>query len=326
MGQKVSTQDFQYKYDDEPHASRRKQILEKYPQIKELFGADPYMKYLVPIIVIFQLITAYYIAQLPGPAILFLAWALAGTVNHNLSLAIHEISHNLAFGHSSPMLNRFIGFVANIPLCVPSSITFKKYHLEHHRYQGDNTLDVDIPTNLEGYLFHNTFTKLIWVILQPLFYSFRPLFVHPKPLEKLEIANTMWTIFWNWVIYNFMGEWALIYLASGTMLGLGLHPMAGHFISEHYTFMKGQETYSYYGPLNALAWNVGYHNEHHDFPYVSWSRLPKVKEIAPEFYDMPSYDSWTGVLYNYITDPEIGPYSRIKRGVPCESEIQKKAE
>ena len=82
---------------------------EKYPQIKELFGADPYMKYLVPIIVIFQLITAYYIAQLPGPAILFLAWALAGTVNHNLSLAIHEISHNLAFGHSSPMLNRFIG-------------------------------------------------------------------------------------------------------------------------------------------------------------------------------------------------------------------------
>lgn len=52
------------------------------------------------------------------------------------------------------------GFVANIPLCVPSSITFKKYHLDHHRYQGDNTLDVDIPSHLEGYFFYNTFTKV----------------------------------------------------------------------------------------------------------------------------------------------------------------------
>eukprot|EP00116_Pleurobrachia_bachei_P002562 sb/3462824/ len=160
MGQVVSTTDFEYKYDDEPHATRRKEILEKYPQMKELFGADPYMKYLVPLIVIFQLVTAYYIAQLPGPAMFFLAWALGGTINHNLSLAMHEISHNLAFGHGSPRMNRFIGFVANIPLGVPSSITFKKYHLEHHRYQGDEKMDVDIPTHLEGYLFYNTFTKV----------------------------------------------------------------------------------------------------------------------------------------------------------------------
>ena len=45
-------------------------------------------------------------------------------------------------------------------------------------------------------------------------------------------------------------------------------------------------------------------------------RLPKVREIAPEYYQMPNYDSWCGVLYKYITDPEIGPYSRVKRGIP----------
>jgi len=97
--------------------------------------------------------------------------------------------------------------------------------------------------------------------------------------------------------------------------------VAGHFIAEHYQFVKGQETYSYYGPCNWVNFNVGYHYEHHDFPKVAWSKLPQVREIAPEYYKtLPSYTSYVAVIFRYIWDPKIGPFSRIKRKTTADTQ------
>ena len=94
-------------------------------------------------------------------------------------------------------------------------------------------------------------------------------------------------------------------------MSLGIHPLSGHFISEHYLFKDGHHaTYSYYGPLNFILFNVGYHVEHHDFPYIPCTRIAKVRELAPEYYDIPHHTSWLRVLWDFIFDPEMGPQSR----------------
>lgn len=40
----------------------------------------------------------------------------------------------------------------------------------------------------------------------------------------------------------------------------------------------------------------------------------QVKKIAAEYYDdLPQYTSWVQVLYDFIMDDTLSPYSRIKR-------------
>ncbi len=240
-------------------------------------GTDPKLKYVVNVMIIAQLIAAYLLRDASWSTILVAGYCFGGVLNHSMTLAIHEISHNLAFGHSKPLLNRFLAIWANLPLGIPYSITFKKYHLEHHKYQGDQSMDVDIPSRLEGKLFYNTFTKVLWVVLQPFFYALRPLFMRPKPLTGLELLNAVVQLVFDVIIVFTMGYKSLAYLIIGNFLAMGLHPVAGHFISEHFMFKKGYETYSYYGPLNWITFNVGYHNEHHDFPNIPGCRLPEVR-------------------------------------------------
>jgi sphingolipid delta-4 desaturase len=321
MGQRVSRNDFEWVYTEEPHKTRRKLILAKYPQIKELMGHDPRLKYTVTAMVLLQLFSAYLLRDASWIMIAITGYVWGGVINHSMTLAIHEISHNVAFGNQWPAANRAFGIFGNLILGIPYSVQFRKYHQEHHKYQGDEALDMDIPSRFEGLMFQRTGTKFLWVLLQPVFYTLRPLILHPKPITGQEVANLTAQLVFDIIIYYTMGIRSLVYLVGGTFLAMGLHPVAGHFISEHYMFKKGYETYSYYGPLNLITFNVGYHNEHHDFPSIPGCNLPLVRSIAADFYDdLPYHTSWVKVIWDFIFCPEIGPYARVKRR-PCQQPL-----
>jgi len=307
---------------EEPHKSRRAAILAKHPEIKQLFGPDIRLfPSIVALVAVQYSLNAFaYLYLQSAWQWLLLAYTLGGTVTHWLSLGNHELSHNLCF--RTTRYNEWLGMFANLAQGLPSAITFKRYHLEHHYFQGVDDVDVDIPTDWEGRVFDRRWKKVIFVFLQPLFYALRPMFVNPKPMIVEEAFNFFTTISFDLLMWYFVSIRIPLFNIASTLLGMGLHPVAGHFISEHYTMtdvrdpVTGtlQETSSYYGRLNWVAFNVGYHNERHDFPRVSGFRLPEVKRIAPEFYEpLHSYKSWSGVIFDYIFRSDVGPYSRVMR-------------
>nr|XP_056707659.1 sphingolipid delta(4)-desaturase/C4-monooxygenase DES2 [Euleptes europaea] len=314
MGNRVARDDFEWVYTEQPHTQRRKEILAKYPSIKSLMVPDPSFKWIVSGMVLTQLLACYLVKDLSWKWVFFWAYVFGGCINHSLTLAIHDISHNVPFGNKWPKWNRWFAVFANLPIGVPYSASFKKYHIDHHRYLGGHILDTDVPTDFEGWFFCTPFRKLIWVILLPLFYALRPVFTNPRAVTPMEIYNTLVQFLADFIIYHLWGWKPLAYLVAGTILCTGLHPISGHFIAEHYMFLKGYETYSYYGPLNWITFNVGYHMEHHDFPSIPGHKLPMVKKIAAEYYDtLPQHQSWGRVLWDFIFDKAIGPYTRVKR-------------
>jgi len=240
-------------------------------------------------------------------------YVVGATLQQAVFLAAHEIVHNLAF--KSKMSNKVFNMsITNLPMVFPMVFTFQAYHLEHHTFQGLEGVDTDLPTAFEGWLFGSFAGKLFFLTFQILFYMFRPMAVKVHPVNVWHLLNLATCMTFNAVMVHYFGWNTILYLVLSTFMAGGLHPCAAHFLAEHYVFTGEVETYSYYGPLNWLTFNVGYHNEHHDFPNIAWTRLPELKRLAPEFYDiLPYHSSWPMVIWKFLTDSQITPHNRVKR-------------
>ena len=175
--------------------------------------------------------------------------------------------------------------------------------------------------------------------------------VYQIPITRIHVLNITTQLIFDFALVRFAGVKALVFLILSSFFAGSLHPCAAHFIAEHYVLNGPDapapktppvssnaslypkviasgtdasqspfpnaplpETFSYYGPLNLLTYNVGLHNEHHDFPAVPWTRLPRLHAIAKDFYrDTPRHESWVSIFWLFIWDARVGLWCRVKR-------------
>lgn len=291
------------------HRARRRAILRAHPSVARLQGVEPSSKYIAALLIAGQLWLASFCATMPWPIFVLLAYVVGATAAQALFLAVHELAHDLFF--RSRAANKAFAILANVPLVVPFAIAFREYHMEHHVGLGVEGVDADLPSDVERRVFRGRFGKAAWLTFQLVAYALRPVLTRAPRVTAWLALNSGVQVAFDTLAVRMVGWEPLAFLALSALFAGGLHPCAGHFLSEHY---GGQETYSYYGALNALTWNVGYHVEHHDFPRVPWSRVRALHREAREFYDgLESHRSWTKNAVAFVCDAGRGLDDRVRR-------------
>jgi sphingolipid 4-desaturase/C4-monooxygenase len=303
---------------DRPHPQRRRAITAAHPEVKTLMGPDRRTAIIILGVVLAQTAMAGLFGYL-GLAywwlLLIAAYGIGAFANHAMFVAIHDATHGAIF--HSPRMNKIFCIIADLPNTFPTAEGFRCYHIKHHSHLGDYDYDPDLPSHFEARLVGNRwYGKALWLFFFPIMQLAR--------LNRLKCTvpmpgrwmyyNAAAIIFYDLAVIYFLGIGGFLYLFASFWFSVGLHPLGARWVQEHFTFDPKQETYGYYGPLNFFALNIGYHNEHHDFPEIPWTRLPELKRLAPEFYDhLATHPSWFGLFFEFIFDKRYTLYSRIDR-------------
>jgi sphingolipid 4-desaturase/C4-monooxygenase len=302
---------------EHPHPARARAILRAHPDVRKLMVRNPYTAAITVGLLILQTSIAYGMGKLGFHywwISVLVAYGLGAFANHANYVIIHDATHNLVFRRKS--WNKIVAVIADLPNLTPGAMGFRVYHLKHHSHQGDYEHDADLANHWEARLVGDKwYRKAIWLMLFPFFQLTRPPRLKAITMwDRWFFVNLIGIILYDIAVVNFCGWAGFFYLSMSFLFSLGLHPVGARWIQEHYTYEFDQETTSYYGPINRLALNMGYHNEHHDFPSIPWNNLPRLRALAPEFYDSLKYhSSWSRLLFQFIFDKRYTLFSRVER-------------
>lgn len=290
------------------HVERNRQILAEHPEIKQYFGNYPLS--LIPIIalVILQWSVAWLVKDLPWWLIGLISLFIGQFILHSLSNFIHEAAHNLVLkGKFGNALTLFLIELGS--LSWGKSLTYVgKHGKSHHRHLNDYQKDYEWwdkkqsnfrslhPSWRLGEAILHLFPggvvigDLIMAQLIPAESRPTPTAYQSPYLNIFLIATSIFLYAMAWYLLSWQASlyffWSLTLMVSNWGV-----TFKGQSIAEHNIYQEGK-TYSTYHWTNIPFFNTGYHDEHHTFANVPWIHLPKIRQIAPEYFTNDSSYSY----------------------------------
>lgn len=319
-----------------------KEIRQKFGKdLSKLEGACPQsIVYLIGCLVVYHALVTLVATHFSVLAMGFACWLMSGTIFYSISTFVHENSHGLVL--SSARGRMFVTFLLDSGITTfGGSVEYEHLHRERHHMwlndsKNDNECHAHVPPIQNGYLrWVSHFTELLPLgplIIRPVLMaldqgnkiSFSGVYAvvdggsadHSPPLPPhLQVAH-MCSIATSVLVLvlqlSFIGPravlcqvWCLSFYLSQYSFGF-----RGQDIAEHPESVVGKQTTlsTYLWFENFWGFNTGYHKEHHMFPRISWMNLPKVTEMAPEYFQDRNETHYATLLFNWLStgcDPSL---------------------
>ncbi|MEW6687603.1 MAG: fatty acid desaturase [Pseudomonadota bacterium] len=324
------------------HIEIRRQVLAAHPEAAALAGPDP-RGALAALLILGVHWTALWAVSQTSVLVVFLAAFFFGqVVIHSAGALVHETAHRLVFRDSRAKL-AFDLLLETITTSFARQLTYQHEHVStHHPYLGNYERDYEhedacrFAARRAFRARHPRAQRLLtaaellvhmlpfgFLAADRIFLPFyrrasgravtdrsRDIGSSRAPASErcLFIAVSLAVNVFLFFAFGFLG-WLYQVWSLSLFLGKAGVTNLGQSLAEHPGDDEQIPTRSTYWWGNAILFNTGYHHEHHTFPDVAWSRLPRLKRLAPEAFDVAGRRSYLRCWWDHVKEA-FGP-SRV---------------
>jgi sphingolipid delta-4 desaturase len=315
------------------HIQLRQQLLNAHPEAAALARPDHRGVYGALVILALHWTVCWWVAGTNILTVFLMAFLVGQVMIHSAGALLHETAHRLVFrGRRSKLA--FDLLLETILISFSLQLSYQHEHVSlHHPFLGNYERDYEHEDNCRYQArrrfraAHPVLEKLmvlgqIVVALLPLGFLvsdriFLPIYrratgravkdperrmasTHPTTGERAlfmvvsaAVLVFLWLAFgWLAVLYQ---VWSLsIFRGKAGVTNLG------QSLAEHPGDDGENPTRSQYGWLNWILFNTGYHHEHHTYPQVPWTRLPRLKALAPEVFNQQEPRSYFRCWWDHV--------------------------
>jgi sphingolipid 4-desaturase/C4-monooxygenase len=307
--------------------------LQRHPELRRLIGRNPWTALAPPLILAVHWTTAWAVSQTNLLVVFLVAFFFGQIVIHAAGALIHETAHRLIFRHRLAKL----AFDLQLELITASfarQLTYQHEHITSHHpqlgnYEGDYEHE-DVCRHLARRAFRHdhprwqrlaTLAELAIHLLPlgflladeivPRFYrratgratrDARRAVAASQPLaaeKRLFIAVSLAVNVFLFAAFGFLG-WLYHIWSLSLFLGKCGVTNLGQSLSEHAGDDLETPTLSTYWWGNRVLFNTGYHNEHHSFPDIAWTRLRRLRALAPQAFAASCDRSYVRMWWDHV--------------------------